>query len=121
MLALGQMHFIICLPESRVLTVLWLLHVSVSESKVFLERLYFSPTKYFIFIAKLNFPRPLTIQGTLAPGEDVEIGGFGGWGLDSTLKLPLSYTFTPGHLLRYCDLMRLERICVLPQAMPRPH
>lgn len=65
----AEMHFIICLLEleSRVLTVLWLLHVSVSKSKVFLERLYFSPTKYFIFIAKLNFPRPLTIQGTLAP------------------------------------------------------
>lgn len=41
--------------------------LSEQKYKVFLERLYFSPTKYFIFIAKLNFPRPLTIQGTLAP------------------------------------------------------
>lgn len=50
---------------------------SVSESEVFLQRLYFSATNYFIFIAKLNLPKPFIIQGILPPREDMEIWGVG--------------------------------------------
>lgn len=49
----------------------------VSESEVFLQRLYFSATNYFIFIAKLSLPKPLIIQGILPPREDMEIWGVG--------------------------------------------
>lgn len=73
--ALGgrRADFLFCLPESQVLTVPWQLVSSVSESEVFLQRLYFSATNYFIFIAKLNLPKPLIIQGILPPREDMEI------------------------------------------------
>lgn len=53
-----------------------------------LPREVFFCYKYFIFIAKLSFLSriSLAIQETLAPGEDVELGGRGGGRINFNFK-----------------------------------
>lgn len=82
---------------------------SVNESEVFLQKLYFSATNYFVFIAKLNLPKPFDY-----PGDTASQKGYGDLGFGN----PLLHTLSPDRLLRYGDW--ILKTCDLPQPYPPP-
>lgn len=105
------------------------------EKEIFSERLYFSASNYFIFIVKLNLPKPLVIQGKWTPQEDVEMCREGiNWSpclhsrlsfqaesvtmLERTRGLPMSYCYTlsilPAHSERWKTGKNTLRIHTCP-------